>query len=131
MKNNPNKNEKEKQVDMSLPMFQRPFRMRVREGWEKFLKGVEKLRALIDQKADGEVIGECFADLLSPAFEKVYAEVGFNGEKHELILNLEGSWSRLFSLIYFKRHAPEEVLAHWNILVGRQSRNPIFPKRFF
>lgn len=122
MENNLDMNEKVEKVDMSLPMFQRPFRVRVREGWEKFLKGEKKLRALIDQKADSEVIAEHFADLLSPAFEDVYAEVGFNGEKYELILNLEGSWSRLFSLTYFKRHAPEEVLKHWNILVGRQSR---------
>lgn len=122
MKSNLDMNKKEEKVDMSLPLFQRPFRVRVREGWEKFLKGEEKLRALIDQKADSEVIAEYFADLLSPAFEDVYAEVGFNGEKYELILNLEGRWSRLFSLTYFKRHAPEEVLQHWNILVGRQSR---------
>lgn len=113
---------KENRGDMSLPLFQRPFRVRVREGWEKFLKGEEKLRALIDRKADSEVIAEYFADLLAPAFEDVYAEVGFNGEKYELILNLEGDWSRLFSLTYFKHHAPGEVLAHWDILIGRQSR---------
>lgn len=118
------RNEKNENVDMSLPLFQRPFRVRVREGWEKFLKGEEKLRAFIDQKADSEVIAEYFADLLAPAFEDVYAEVGFNGEKYELILNLEGDWPRLFSMTYFRRHAPEEVLAHWNILVGRQAREP-------
>ena len=26
----------------------------------------------------------------------------------------------LFELIYFQKHAPKEVLEHWNILVGRQ-----------
>lgn len=114
--------QEEKKVDMSLPMFQRPFCVRVREGWEKFMKGEEKLRALIDQKADHEMIAEYFADLLAPAFKDVFAEVGFNGEKHELILNLEGAWWRLFAVTYFQRHAPEEVLRHWDILVGRQSR---------
>lgn len=105
-----------------------PFRVRVHECWEKFLKGEEKLRTLIDQKADSEMIAERFADLLAPAFEDVYAEVGFNGEKYELILNLEGDWSRLFSLTYFKRHAPAEVLQHWNILVGRQRGGEVLEK---
>lgn len=102
--------------------FQKPFRVRVREGWETFLKGEEKLRALIDQRAEGEEITKLLAELLAPAFEDTYAEVGFNGEKHELILNLEGDPARLFSMTYFQRHAPEEVLKHWNVLVGRQSR---------
>ena len=122
MQNDLDKKEEEKQSDISLPVFQRPFRVRVREGWDKFLRGEEKLRELIDQKAGSEMIAEYFADLLAPAFENVFAEVGFNGEKYELILNLEGSWSRLFSMTYFQRHAPEEVRKHWNILVGRQSR---------
>ena len=53
--------------------------------------------------------------LPSPAFE-----LGFNGEKYELILSPEGLRSRLFPLVYFQRQAPEPVLEHWNILVGRQ-----------
>ena len=27
---------------------------------------------------------------------------------------------KLFELVYFQKHAPKEVLEHWNILVGRQ-----------
>ncbi|MDE7203603.1 MAG: hypothetical protein K2O91_17300 [Lachnospiraceae bacterium] len=115
-------NKKNEQVDQSLPLFQRPFRTRVSECWETFSKGEAKLRLLIDQKADSESITELLDSLLTPAFEIVYAEVGFNGEKHELILNLEGDWSRLFALTYFQKQAPESVLAYWDILVGRQSR---------
>lgn len=122
MEDYPVPNEKDQQVDMSLPLFQAPFRVRVREGWENFLKGEEKLRALIDQKADPKDIAELLASLLAPAFEDTCVEVGFNGEMHELILSPEGDWSRLFSMTYFQRHAPKEVLTHWNILVGRQSR---------
>ena len=50
-----------------------------------------------------------------PAFE-----LGFNGEKYELILSPEGLRSRLFPLVYFQKQAPEPVLEHWNIWVGRQ-----------
>ena len=53
----------------------------------------------------------------------MYAEVGLHEGKYDLILNLEGDWSRLFPLVYFKRRAPKEVLKNWNILVGRQARD--------
>ena len=46
--------------------------------------------------------------------------MGFNGEKYELILTPEGDKVKLFELVYFQKHAPKEVLEHWNILVGRQ-----------
>lgn len=115
-------NQKKEQADRNLPLFQRPFRTRVRECWEHFAKNEARLRQLIDQKADSELITEQLDALLTPAFEIVYAEVGFNGEKHELILNLEGDWTRLFALTYFQKQAPESVLLHWDILVGRQSR---------
>lgn len=32
---------------MSLPLFKRPFSIRVREGWESFAKGEAKLRELV------------------------------------------------------------------------------------
>ncbi|MFR8166245.1 MAG: tetratricopeptide repeat protein [Enterocloster sp.] len=41
-------------------------------------------------------------------------------EKYELILSADGNRSALFPLVYFQRRAPESVLEHWNILVGRQ-----------
>ena len=108
-------------MDKKNELSPKPFRERVTECWEVFSRGEATLRQLIDQTADSEQITEQLDALLTPAFDRVYAEVGFNGEKHDLILNLEGDWSRLFALTYFKKHAPENVLQHWNILVGRQS----------
>lgn len=113
--------ERRKLSDIKKQTFQKPFRERVSECWETFSSGEAKLRQRIDQKAGSEQITELLDALLTPAFDRVYAEVGFNGEKHDLILNLEGDWSRLFALTYFKKHAPESVLQYWNILVGRQS----------
>ena len=43
-------------------------------------------------------------------------EMGFNGEKYELILTPEGDKVKLFELVYFQKHAPKEMLKHWNIL---------------
>lgn len=107
----------------SLPLFEMPFGRRVEEGWKIFLKEEAELRRLIDERADSEQIGEQLEILLCPVFTEVYAEVGLHEGKYDLILNLEGDWSRLFPLVYFKRQAPKEVLEHWNILVGRQSRD--------
>lgn len=111
------------QENRSLPLFEMPFGRRVEEGWKKFLEEEAELRRLIDKRADSEEIGEQLEILLCPVFTEVYAEVGFHEGKHDLILNLEGDWSRLFPLTYFKRRAPKEVLEHWNILVGRQARD--------
>lgn len=104
-----------------LQFFEIPYRVRVENCWKKFIKEEAVLRQLIDVKAGREDISEELHKLLSPAFEDVYAEVGRNGDKYDLILNLEGDWSRLFSRAYFMSKAPKEVLEHWNIIVGRKS----------
>ena len=59
-------------------------------------------------------------ETLNLVFDEISFEMGFNGEKHELILTPEGDKVKLFELVYFQKHAPKEVLEHWNILVGRQ-----------
>ena len=69
-----------------------------------------------------ELIEQC-EKILNFAFDEICFEMGFNGKKHELILTPEGNRVKLFQLVYFQKHAPKEVLEHWNILVGRQS-NP-------
>ena len=111
------------QENRSLPLFELPFDRRVEEGWKHFLKEEAELRRLIDERADSEGISEQLEILLCPVFTVVYAEVGFHEGKYDLILNLEGDWSRLFPLVYFKKRAPKEVLELWNILVGRQARD--------
>ena len=59
-------------------------------------------------------------ETLNLVFDEISFEMGFNGEKYELILTPEGDKVKLFELVYFQKHAPKEVLEHWNILVGRQ-----------
>lgn len=108
--------------DKVLPLFQKPFRTRVQEGWEHFLKEEGKLRQLMDSKADSQVMMEQLTALLDPIFDKVSAEVGAHGGKYDLVLTLEGDWQRLFPLTYFQKQAPKEVLERWNIFVGRQAQ---------
>lgn len=108
---------------LALPVFEKPFRQRTQDSWAAFQGGEAGLRRLLDQKdqeaAGTELIAAC-EKLLAPAFSDISFEMGFNGEKYELILTPEGDRSKLFQLVYFRRHAPEALLERWNILVGRQ-----------
>lgn len=109
---------------LALPRFEKSFRERTAEGWAAFEQGEAELRHLLDlkdQDAVGEeLIAKC-SKLLSVTFEDVAFELGFNGEKYELILTPEGNRARLFELVYFWRHVPASIQEHWNVLVGRQS----------
>ena len=107
----------------ALPRFEKNFRERTQEAWVAFA-GIEgELRAIMEadklRERSEEIIEKCSGALelalSSPAFE-----LGFNGEKYELILSAEGSRAGLFPLVYFQCHAPASVREHWNILVGRQ-----------
>lgn len=108
---------------VSLPLFDDNFRERTARAWESFAEHEAELRRFMDEdkkhKKGDELVAKC-NDILSIAFDDVSFEMGFNGEKHELILTPEGDKVKLFELVYFRRHAPESVLEHWNILVGRR-----------
>lgn len=105
---------------LSLPRFDQSFRQRVINAWDSFLNGEAELRTMLNNKVQGEEIVAYCNELLAPAFADVSFELGFNGEKYELILTPEGQRSKLFPLVYFQHHVPEELFKHWNILVGRQ-----------
>ena len=68
----------------------------------------------------GDQLIEKCGNALKTALRDTSFELGVGGEKYELILSPEGLRSRLFPLVYFQQQAPESVLEHWNIWVGRQ-----------
>ena len=108
---------------ISLPQFWECFRERTENCWETFAEMEAELRQMMDEDKDHTRGAELVAQMegaLNQAFDEISFEMGFNGEKHELILTPEGDKVKLFELIYFQKHAPKEVLEHWNILVGRQ-----------
>ena len=114
--------DEERVRELSLPLKIKPFRVRTEEAWTAFLAGEHELRALMDRKdrdAVSEALVECCSELLAPAFSAPTFELGFNGERYELILTPEGDRTRLFQLVYFQKRAPRELLEKWNILVGR------------
>ncbi|MBS6756325.1 DUF4253 domain-containing protein [Hungatella hathewayi] len=108
---------------LSLPRFEKNFRERTQEAWAAFSQIEAELRQIIDTDEThqrGEELVEKCGNALKTALRDTSFELGFNGEKHELILSPEGLRSRLFPLVYFQKQAPESVLEHWNIWVGRQ-----------
>lgn len=108
---------------ITFPRFGECFRKRVKMAWETFAEQEAKLRQFMDEDKDrewgNELIAECDS-ILHLAFDEISFEMGYNGKKYELILTPEGDKVKLFELVYFQKHAPEKVLEHWNILVGRQ-----------
>lgn len=108
---------------ISLPQFWECFRERTENWWETFAEMEAELRQMMDEDKDHTRGAELVAqmeDTLNLVFDEISFELGVGGEKHELILTPEGDKVKLFELVYFQKHAPKEVLEHWNILVGRQ-----------
>ena len=108
---------------ISLPQFWECFRERTEDWWETFAEMEAELRQMMDEDKDHTRGAELVAQMqetLNLVFDEISFEMGFNGKKHELILTPEGDKVKLFELVYFQKHAPKEVLEHWNILVGRQ-----------
>ncbi len=108
---------------ISLPQFSECFRERTEDWWETFAEMEAELRQMMDEDKDHTRGAELVArmqETLNLVFDEISFEMGFNGEKYELILTPEGDKVKLFELVYFQKHASKEVLEHWNILVGRQ-----------
>ena len=108
---------------ISLPQFWECFRERTENWWETFAEMEAELRQMMDEDKDhtrGAELVSQMEETLNLVFDEISFEMGFNGEKYELILTPEGDKVKLFELVYFQKHAPKEVLEHWNILVGRQ-----------
>ncbi len=110
---------------ISWPQFSECFRERTENWWETFAEQEAELRQMMDEDKNldltrGAEIAAQMEEILNLVFDEISFEMGFNGEKYELILTPEGDKVKLFELVYFQRHAPEKVLEHWNILVGRK-----------
>ena len=108
---------------ISLPQFSECFRERTESTWKDFARQEAQLRRMMDEDKNhtrGQELVDRVEGILNQAFDEISFEMGVGGEKYELILTPEGDKVKFFELVYFQKHAPKEVLEHWNILVGRQ-----------
>ena len=109
---------------MTFPQFSECFRERTESAWEKFAEQEKELRRIMDEDKNhrhGDELVEKCENIFNLAFYDVSFEIGFNGEKYELIFTPEGDKVKLFELVYFHKHAPKSLLEHWNFIVGRQA----------
>ena len=108
---------------ISLPQFSECFRERTEDWWETFTEQEAEFRRMMDEDKDhtrGQELVEQMEKALNLVFDEICFEMRFNGGKYGLILTPQGDKVKLFELVYFQKHAPKEVLEHWNILVGRR-----------
>ncbi|MEG0593553.1 MAG: tetratricopeptide repeat protein, partial [Coprobacillus sp.] len=106
-----------------VPVKDRPFSLRVEECWKTFVEKEKGLRELISHREDSHKILSYCEDIMNVAFKSCFFELGFNGEKFDLILSSEGNPVLMFKLVYFKSQAPQSVFENWNIIIGRQRSN--------
>lgn len=104
---------------LALPDFRENFRQRTVRAWETFAARETDLRRLLNEEKIEEVLTIC-RETLHIAFLNIAFEIGVGGKKPELILTPEEDRVKLFELLYFRRHAPSEVLENWEIRLGRQ-----------
>ena len=86
---------------LSLPRFEKNFRERTQEGWAAFSQIEAELRQIIETDEThqrGEELVEKCGNALKTALRDTSFELGFSGEKYELILSPEGLRSRLFQI---------------------------------
>ena len=77
---------------LSLPRFEKNFRERTQEAWAAFSQIEAELRQIIDTDEThqrGEELVEKCGNALKTALRDTSFELGFNGEKYELILSPE------------------------------------------
>ena len=122
---------------LALPLFPKNFRERVNEAWQTFASREAELRGLfcgydgdaksgISPEDSEKLLREC-GDILELVFTDPTFGLGV-GTKCELTLSADGDRAKLYELQYFKEHAPDEVLRHWDIIVARP-RNSDFELR--
>lgn len=107
---------------ISLPQFSECFRERTEDWWETFAEMEAELRQMMDEDKDHTRGAELVAQMqetLNLVFDEISFEMGFNGEKYELILTPRVTRSSCLSWSTSETRL-QEVLEHWNILVGRQ-----------
>lgn len=91
------------------------FKSKVENCWKAFSEKEAEIRKMMDNKVEGEILLDFVNNILTIAFNKVYFEMGINGEdKYELILTPEGDRTRLLQLHYWQQQAPASLSEKWN-----------------
>ena len=73
---------------IAFPRFTVNFRERTQAAWNRFVEEEEEIRHIMDEdkiiERGEEIIDKC-EDILNIAFDNISFEMGYNGEKYEII----------------------------------------------
>lgn len=110
---------------LSCANYRLNFRERAQAAWLSFADQEEYFRNLFKKG-----LSESDLDVIYTKLNKIFKQVSplflvhwsFNGKKHELIFSHFSDCINLIELSYLKEQAPERVLKHWDIVIGRPAR---------
>ena len=106
---------------LSLPQFQKSFARRVKEAWDSFVEKEAGLRELLGGGENGAAASarckELFAQVLG---DGAAVDLSLSGGVYRLTLIPGEEKTQALSLCYFVKHAPDEVLHHWEVRVDCQ-----------
>ncbi len=113
---------------ISLPQFWECFRERTENWWETFAEMEAELRQMMDEDKDhtrgAEIVAQ-MEETLNLVFDEISFEIGFNGEKHELILTPEGIRSNCLSWSTSRSTPPRRCwstgISLWAVSLSRTS----------
>lgn len=113
-------------MSLTLPSYEPNFRTRVLMAWLTFADQEKEIRSLLAKK-NRPLKRQKARDMAIKIFRDVIHNfgfsIGFNGSKYELTFSPLGNSITFLELSYLKQHAPEDVLKHWDIVIGRAATN--------
>ena len=113
---------------ISLPQFSECFRERTEDWWETFAEMEAELRQMMDEDKDhtrgAEIVAQ-MEETLNLVFDEISFEIGFNGEKHELIFTRRGIRSNCLSWSTSRSTPPRRCwstgISLWAVSLSRTS----------
>ena len=111
---------------LTLPIYARNFRTRVLMAWLTFADQEKEIRRLLGKKnkpLDQEEAHVMAFKIFRYCMNYFEFSIGFNGGKYEITFSPLGNSITLLELSFLKQHAPEAVLKHWDIVIGRAATN--------
>jgi len=105
-------------------MTNKPFKKRVFDFWDAFVKEEPEIRSMIDNRADANSLVSFVGNILNIAFTDPYFQLGKSDDnKYELILTPEGDRARLLQLHYCVSLAPKSLKSIWNFYSSKPAKS--------
>lgn len=108
---------------LSVPVFEKPFRVRVKEVWAAIEAESEKLEQLFSEIAGPEAVRSRLEVLMAPVAGPWW-KIDVYARRGRIMIEISPHGWRLecFPILEFIRHMPESLKEHWDVNPGRMQR---------